>query len=173
MTHHPLIPLLLLGVLFPSLSYARPPGPPPPDPVAKTLDRDRDRELSAREIDDAPRALLKLDEDGDDALSREELRPKPPRGERRGPRGGGGEGRPQGPRGGEEEGRPQGPPRPSPLLRALDGDRDGALSADEIDAASEALLELDEDGDGAVSAEELGMGRRPPPPGGRERGPER
>lgn len=152
MTHHPIIPLILVGFLFPSLSFARPPGPPPPDPVAKALDRNHDHELSSREIKNAPRALLKLDEDRDDALSREELRPEPPRGEGRGPRDDG------------DQDRPPGPP-PSPLREAIDRDGDGALSAAEIEEASESLLKLDADDDGQLSAREVGHGRRPPPPG--------
>lgn len=43
----------------------------------------------------------------------------------------------------------------SPLLRALDTDKDGELSADEIKNASAALKALDKDGDGKLSAEEL------------------
>ena len=88
---------------------------------------------------------------------------RPPR-EGRGPRDGD---RPR--RGGEEgeggegaeggrDGRHRRPPMP--LLRALDADRDGALSADEIANASKALLKLDKDNNGALSREEL----RPPRP---------
>lgn len=51
-------------------------------------------------------------------------------------------------------------PPMSPLLRLLDADKNGALSADEIANASKALLTLDKDGDGALSREEL----RPPRP---------
>jgi hypothetical protein len=49
-------------------------------------------------------------------------------------------------------------PRPGCLMRVLDADKDGVLSAEEIANASAALLTLDQDGDGALSAEEL----RPP-----------
>jgi len=51
-----------------------------------------------------------------------------------------------------------------PLMAALDADRDGELSAEEIANAAEALKTLDADGDGRLSREEL----RPrfPGPGG-------
>ncbi len=47
-------------------------------------------------------------------------------------------------------------PRPaSPLLRALDTDGDGVLSAEEIAAASQNLAQLDRDGDGAIQPGDL------------------
>lgn len=55
--------------------------------------------------------------------------------------------------------------RPSPLLTALDADRDGTLSAAELAGAPKAILTLDKNGDGAVSADELN------PNGGQRRGP--
>ena len=64
-------------------------------------------------------------------------------------------------------GGPGGPPFPppppfvSPLLRALDTDRDGTLSAEEIAGAAKALKALDRNGDGALTPDEL----RPPGPG--------
>lgn len=42
-----------------------------------------------------------------------------------------------------------------PIVKALDKDQDGALSAEEIAGASAALLTLDKDGDGKLSAEEI------------------
>jgi predicted O-methyltransferase YrrM len=61
---------------------------------------------------------------------------------------------------------PPGQPRrggpPNPLLQAFDTDRDGTLSAAEIDAAAAKLRELDSNKDGKLTAEELPRG-----PGGR------
>jgi EF hand len=51
-------------------------------------------------------------------------------------------------------------PPPPVLLKALDGDKDGALSADEIANSSAALLELDKNEDGKLSPREIS----PPPP---------
>ena len=51
-------------------------------------------------------------------------------------------------------------PAPSAVMMALDVDRDGQLSADEIAAAVSVLLTLDEDGDGMLSCDEL----KPAPP---------
>lgn len=42
-----------------------------------------------------------------------------------------------------------------PLMMALDADKDGSISASEIENASKALATLDKDGDGALSPEEL------------------
>ncbi len=51
-------------------------------------------------------------------------------------------------------------PPPILLLHALDGDKNGELSAEEIADSSAALLELDKDEDGALSLKEI----MPPPP---------
>lgn len=68
-------------------------------------------------------------------------------------------GRERGPRG---EGPPHGPPG-HPVMAALDADKDGTLSADEIAGAADALKSLDTNGDGKLTKDEL----RPP----RDRGP--
>lgn len=49
----------------------------------------------------------------------------------------------------------RGGPPPMPVMTALDTDKNGELSAAEIDGAKAALLTLDADGDGALTAEEL------------------
>jgi hypothetical protein len=85
------------------------------------------------------------------AQQRDGQPPCPPGGGHGGP---GGPGHPGGPP------HPPHPPHPGPLMMALDTERDGALSADEIAAAATQLLTLDTDGDGALSREEL----RPPHP---------
>ena len=55
---------------------------------------------------------------------------------------------------------------PSPMMSALDADKDGELSAKEIKNASDALKKLDKNNDGKVDRNEL----RPPRPTGRSRG---
>ncbi len=47
-----------------------------------------------------------------------------------------------------------------PIVKALDKDRDGALSAEEIDNAAAALRTLDANGDGALSRDEMRPQRR-------------
>lgn len=165
-----LIPALVIGLSAYAMAQEGPP-PPPPSPIARALDKNEDGELSSREIKNAARQLLKLDEDRDDALSEEELRPEPPEGQ-------------------EKPENNQNPPPAPPLsefMTALDTDGDGTLSEAEIEAAATTLLTLDKDGDGEIDnteAESLripdeenqggGMGGPPggrpphgPPPGGR------
>jgi Ca2+-binding EF-hand superfamily protein len=48
----------------------------------------------------------------------------------------------------------------SPLFAALDSDRDGQLSAEEIASAAKSLAALDRDGDGAVTTQEIMETRR-------------
>lgn len=69
-------------------------------------------------------------------------------------------------------GRPGGPLR-IPLLAALDADRDGVISTDEINNAVQSLQSLDKNNDGKLTRDEM----MPPPPEGRPgdgrlRGPE-
>ena len=56
------------------------------------------------------------------------------------------------------------PPSRLPAFRALDTDSDGALSAEEIEAAAESLASLDGDGDGRLSSGELSSGEPRPRP---------
>ena len=62
------------------------------------------------------------------------------------------------------------PPRQPapPLLAALDENRDGVLSAEEIAKAAESLKKLDRNGDGQIDKVEL----RPPPQGGQQGPPQ-
>ena len=62
-----------------------------------------------------------------------------------------GEGDPAGMR----PGMPGGPMMVPPLMIALDTDKDGTLSASEIENAAKSLLTLDKDGDGVLSTEEM------------------
>jgi hypothetical protein len=63
-----------------------------------------------------------------------------------------------------------GTPPPNPMVTALDTDRDGMISAAELERAPRALLVLDSDRDGRLSREETRPvrpnGPPPPPPGG-------
>ncbi len=65
----------------------------------------------------------------------------------------------------------RGGPRPAPpIIAALDSDKDGEISAEEMANASEALATLDKDGDGKLSGKEIhGPGMRGRP--GEESGP--
>lgn len=69
------------------------------------------------------------------------------------PGGGGGQGRGNRPEGGPDSGR--GTPPTDPTVSLLDTDKDGTLSAEELEAAAAALLAGDTNGDGKLSGEEL------------------
>ena len=65
--------------------------------------------------------------------------------------------------------RRQGPPalRPSPIIEALDANKDGEIDANEINNAAAALKKLDKNGDGKLTMEEVRpRGGRPGGPGG-------
>ncbi|MEY4386707.1 MAG: hypothetical protein RLY20_1990 [Verrucomicrobiota bacterium] len=74
-------------------------GHRPPPPIVAVLDANHDGVISADEIANASKALLKLDKNGDGKLTPEELRPPRPEGR--------GEGRGEGP--GPEGFGPEGP----------------------------------------------------------------
>ena len=148
----------------------RPRGRRPVPPLLAALDGDNDGEISAAEIEKAAAAVKTLDENDDGKLTRDELRP--PRPQRRGREGQGGQeggrrGRDGkvGPRGGGERGR-RGRRPPHPVLLALDADRDGEISAAEIEKAAAALKALDGNEDGKLTRDEL----RPPMRGPEGRG---
>lgn len=136
-----------------------PPGPPPLPPLFALLDTDRDGKLSAEEIENAAEPLARLDRNQDGEITRDELRPPPPPEEEQQDET---SDRP------ERRGRPdrRGHMGPPPLVAALDADRDGTISAEEIANASESLAQLDKNGDGELSPRELFPGRGGPPPKG-------
>lgn len=68
--------------------------------------------------------------------------------------------------------RPRPPLPPSPLLRALDADGDGVISAEEIANAPAALKKLDKNGDGKLTPDELVPPRRRPDGQGGQGGPD-
>lgn len=118
---------------------AQPPEPrgdrrPPPVPLFfAVFDTNHDRVLSDDEIEAASGALGKMDRNGDGQITLDELRMPPP-------------------------GRPPVPP----VIAALDADKDGTISAEELENSPESLKRLDRNGDGALSPEEL-RPKGPPP----------
>ena len=127
------------------------PGHRPPPPLMRALDADHDGVISAGEIASAASALRLLDTNADGTLSADELHP---------PR----------PAGAPDRGNRPMPPvdadhaRPlPPLMRALDADHDGALSAAEIANAPASLAALDGNHDGNLTADELRPADAPRP----------
>lgn len=129
-----------------------PPPLPPIPPLFAIFDTDRNQELSAEEIAAAAEALGKLDRNRDGEVSLQETFMPPP--EQRKPRN-----KPN------PENRPAPPDkRPvPPLIDALDLNKDGTITADELASAPESLKTLDKDGDGALSPAEIRpLGPTPP-----------
>ena len=130
--------------------------PHPPMPLIQALDSDRDHKISAEEIEASSTALKVLDENGDGELTPNELRPKPPGGA---PPQDGQSGQPPaqaGPPAEEGAGQDGHPRMPvPPMIATLDTDRDGKISASELEAAPEGLAKLDKNGDGELTPREL------------------
>ena len=137
--------LALFAAVSANAQVPNPPGnrrPPPPQPLLAALDGNRDGALSADEIAASPAALAELDKNNDGMLTRQEILPPTPKKKIDG------------------AGQPirRGPPV---LVRVLDLDKDGIISADEIKAAPQSLAELDKNADGALSRDELKPGKPP------------
>jgi len=139
-----------------------------PGEFFRRMDRNGDGKITPDEVPEDRRAgfmqmLSRVDEDGDGAATLDEFRkgfgPRPGEPARPGEPGRPGQPRPDQPRLGM-------PPMPGGgelLLRVLDADGNGELSADEIAGAAAALKKLDRNGDGKITRDEVG----PPPPFGR------
>lgn len=170
---------------------AQPPGPPPGqpggpplpehrDPLRRALDTNGDHELDKDEIAKAAESLAKLDTDSDGRISREELFPRPPEFQPRGP----GERERAGPpgqfggfRGPPREGETGPPPPPpgesreGPPPRGGEGFRPPGAPPGEGPSPErfvERAMSFDGDGDGKLDKAELGkfaeamMGRMRP-----------
>lgn len=149
---------MFLGLLaaVAATAGARPPknrgdqdAPPPPPLMFGVIDEDHDGVLSAKELEAAAEALVKLDADKDGEITMKEAHTPPPRekGDKAPP-----------------EKNHSLPPRPAPpLVKALDTNGDGSLSPEEMEQAPESLKTLDKDADGTLSPEEL-RPQGPPPP---------
>jgi hypothetical protein len=128
--------------------HGRGPGGPggrghgPGNPLVRVLDADKDHVLSASELAHASAAILTLDQNGDGAVSADELHPNRPANA---------PARPARPSGSDTD-----RPRPAdPLMLALDADGDGALSAAEIARASTSQAALDLNKDGQLTPHEF------------------
>lgn len=117
-------------------------------PLMKVLDTDEDGQLSASEIENASKSLLKLDKNGDGAISPEEMRPEPSQMPMFAGFGG-----PGGPGAGGPPGGAAGMVR---MLEARDKDKDGKLTGDEIPEQMLPRLNMfDANGDGSIDKSEL------------------
>ncbi len=150
----------------------RPGHPPTANLVIEALDSDGDSEISASEMKNATASLAKLDKNGDNKLTTDEIMPSGPpmfggpgRGEFGGPQRGGSERR----GGPNQDGRPAhagfgGPGGGGPgmhghgpieQLMELDTDKDGKVTKAELLAGVQRIFEKgDLDKDGAIDEEE-------------------
>jgi Ca2+-binding EF-hand superfamily protein len=123
-------------------------------PIMKALDVDEDGQLSASEIENASKSLMKLDKNGDGVVSAEEMRPEPGQMPMFAGPGGPGAGAPGAGRPGA--GGPAGPANLLRMFEARDADQDGKLSGDEIpEPMRERVSVIDENGDGSIDKSEI------------------
>ncbi len=155
------LPLVLAGAAAAQPADAdgprRGPHGPRGNAAIRVLDADRNHELSAAEIAGASAALRTLDTNNDGTVAATELRPARPADA---------PARPERPAGQTDRARPV-----DPVMLALDADKNGSLSAGEINNAAASLAALDLNKDGKLTADEF----RPLPPEGAPagRGPRR
>ena len=142
----------LVFSLLASSVIAQPPGgfQPPPDYFVKAIDKNQDRKISKDELKQASISLLKFDSNKDGKLDEMELFPENFLPEGIGP----------------ENNSPFGRRPPSPIIMAIDKDRNREFSKAELADASKSLLTLDRNRDGELSAEELRPRFRRRGPGG-------
>lgn len=121
------------------------------------LDTDHDGVISEKELQAASQSLTTIDHNQDGRITMDELRPIKP----------GGDGGPDSPPKPKPNEPPQLKPQLPAIIVALDLDKNGKISAQELQSAPESLKSLDHDGDGELSLREM-----MPPPRPRE-GPPR
>ena len=139
-----------------------PQGGPPLPPIFTVLDVNGDMVIDAAELAQATANLKKLDVDHDGKISIEEMLPRRK----------GGPGMPPGPGGAGGPGGPSSPPPLPPIVTAFGPDRNGNISADAIARAAELLRKLDANGDGKLTADEYLHGPTDSPPERPGTGPE-
>lgn len=141
----------------------RPPQPPP-SPLVAAVDTNHDKTISAAEITDAAATLITLDKNSDGRLTKEEFSPKPP------PPRQGGKGADKSKGKGKTSRRAEGGhrPPPDPMVKALDVDKDRAISAEEIANAADELLTIDKNDDGQLTRDEFAPRPPRPPQGGQQ-----
>ena len=154
--------VLLIALLASAAASAREPKQPrkplPVPPIIALFDADHDGVISTDEIETASDALAQLDRNSDGEITVDEVGPPP---------------RDRKPEDGEPKGPPPGKFPPPPVIAALDTDKDGTISAEELEAAPESLKELDINEDGELSPQELHPKGPPPHDGGQGGKPRR
>ena len=122
-----------------------------PSAIFRTLDKNADGKVTPDEVPEERRqrfqaGLSRSDKDGDGGLNLDEFKASMAAMAGRAPDA-------------APPGQPGMPPRPNiaaaPFFRAIDTDRDGKLSSDELAKAGDALKTLDRNGDGSLTPEEL------------------